>query len=49
MPALSKFATGREASGSPVSTLAIVTLFSIVGLVVSLALARYGIDIATGM
>ncbi|WP_426442423.1 hypothetical protein [Bradyrhizobium genosp. P] len=48
MTALSKpttdFATPR-----PVSTLAIVSLFSLVGLAISLAFARYGIDIAVGM
>ncbi|WP_426435398.1 hypothetical protein [Bradyrhizobium genosp. P] len=44
MISLSKPATDR-----PVSTFAIVTLFSLVGLAISLAFARYGIDVAIGM
>ncbi|WP_426442524.1 hypothetical protein [Bradyrhizobium genosp. P] len=48
MISLSKPATDLAAS-RPVSTLAIVTLFSLVGLAISLAFARYGIDVAIGM
>lgn len=49
MVALSKAITDVRASRRPISSLALVTLFSIVGLVVSMALARHGIDIAAGM
>ncbi|QIG96792.1 MULTISPECIES: hypothetical protein [unclassified Bradyrhizobium] len=48
MFSLSKPATDLDAS-RPVSTLATVTLFSVIGLVLSLALARYGIDITASM
>ncbi|WP_156180414.1 hypothetical protein [Bradyrhizobium sp. LTSPM299] len=34
---------------SPASSLAIVVIFSLVGLTISVAFARYGIDISAGM
>jgi hypothetical protein len=33
----------------PVSSLAIVVIFSLVGLMISLAFARYGIDLGAGI
>ncbi|WP_426442387.1 hypothetical protein [Bradyrhizobium genosp. P] len=48
MIALSKPATAL-ATSRPVSPLAIVVLFSLVGLAISLACARYGVDLAIGM
>ncbi|MBR0939403.1 hypothetical protein [Bradyrhizobium jicamae] len=48
MATLAKPMTDLAAS-RPVSPLAIVALFSLVGLTISLLLVRYGVDIATGM
>ncbi len=49
MDALSKPITDLGAARYPISNLAVVTLFSLLGLVLPFALARYGIKIATGM
>lgn len=49
MFAVSKPTTGIQVSRRPVSTLAIVTLFSLAGLALSLALPHHGIDIASGL
>ncbi|MHC2257149.1 MULTISPECIES: hypothetical protein [Bradyrhizobium] len=49
MVALSKPVTDLRATHRPMSSLAVVTLFSLFGLVLSIALARYGIDIGAGL
>lgn len=49
MVALSKPVAEVHSSRRPISSLAIVAAFSLVGLVLSLALARHGIDISAGM
>jgi hypothetical protein len=45
--ALKAAAASRDIS--PASSLLIVVLFSLVGLTISVAFARYGIDLGTGM
>ncbi|WP_158226548.1 hypothetical protein [Bradyrhizobium sp. UFLA03-84] len=49
MVALSKTTAEIQVARRHVSGLAVVTLFSLFGLVLSIFLARYGIDIASGM
>lgn len=50
MAALSKLAIDVSYTrGRRISDLAVVTLFSLVGLLVTLLAARYGIDVADGM
>ncbi|MGY4480029.1 hypothetical protein [Bradyrhizobium sp. USDA 3364] len=49
MIALSKAKAEIQAARRPVSGFVAVTLFSLFGLVLSIALAQYGINIATGM
>ena len=49
MVALSKPVTALQTARRPISGLAVVALFSLFGLVLSIALARSGIDIAAGM
>ncbi|WP_156180145.1 hypothetical protein [Bradyrhizobium sp. LTSPM299] len=42
-------AAAEARATSPVSSLAIVVIFSLVGLTLSLAFARYGVDITAGI
>lgn len=50
MATFSKVAVGLSATrSSRISDLAIVTIFSLIGLLVALLAARYGIDIGDGM
>lgn len=49
MVALSKPVAALQAARRPISGFAVVALFSLFGLVLSIALARHGIDIAAGM
>jgi hypothetical protein len=49
MTAIAKTAFQVPPSPRPVSSLAVVTMFSLVGLFLSLVLVRYGFDLAIGL
>jgi hypothetical protein len=49
MTATAKIASEVQPSPRPVSSLAIVTIFSLVGLVLSVVLVHYGFDLAIGL